>query len=535
VSASDAPALRLEGASAAGDGAGVRERLRALTPASADVWALVGLVALAAAIRIVTIDNQSFWMDESLTAYEASLPFGAMLNTVSHVETTPPLFFVLTWLWAKVFGTSEAALRSISTIAGITLVPLAYLSARELFSRRAGVIAAALVALNPFLVWYSQEARSYMLLAALTAAGFLWFVRSLALPSRRRLGWWALFSALALTTHFFAGFIVAPEAVWLLWRHRDRLVVAAVAATAVVQLAMLPFVVTDTGHGADWIIHVSRVHRVITAALELGVSILNRRGTTLEAMVGWVLLLGIVAALLVRSGDRRTRVGAVVAVSVAAFVILAPIALGFLGQDYFLTRNVIAAFVPMAVVLGGAFAAPRARVVGIVATVVLMVLFAFSGYIVQTRAYLERPQWRSVAQTLGATPVPRAVLVAGGSTANPLKIYMPGVNWVQPQRRHVRIQEIDIVGAFKPMSLQPSGQTLFGAAPRVAKGRPLPVAEAPPGTRLVLRMRVHNWVVARFVLERPRRLDVLQLLSMAHRYFSHTPISMLVFMQRPRR
>ena len=61
---------------------------------------------------------------DDLTAYVESC----------QVETTPPLYFVLIWLWAKVFGTGEVALRAISTLAGIALVPIAYMSARELVS-----------------------------------------------------------------------------------------------------------------------------------------------------------------------------------------------------------------------------------------------------------------------------------------------------------------------------------------------------------------------------------------------------------------
>jgi uncharacterized membrane protein len=158
LSTSEYPAERFAG-SRLGAGAGAR-------PIPADVWAVGVLVVLAAVIRIVTIDNQSLWRDEALTAYEAHLPFGAMLNTVAHVETTPPLYVVLIWAWAHLFGIGEVALRSVSTIAGIALVPIAYLCARELVSRRAGVVAAALVAVNPYLIWNSQEARAYMLLAA---------------------------------------------------------------------------------------------------------------------------------------------------------------------------------------------------------------------------------------------------------------------------------------------------------------------------------------------------------------------------------
>src|SRR5437763_5412630 len=174
-------------------------------PIAAEVWILAALIAVAAVIRLLVINNQSFWMDEALTSYETRIPFGAMINTVVHVETTPPLYFVLIWFWAHVFGSGEVALRMVSVLAGIALVPIAYLAARELVSRRAGAVAAAFVAVNPFLVWYSQEARAYMLLAALAGASFLWFVRARRDPSPRNLAWWAIWSSLALMTHYFAG------------------------------------------------------------------------------------------------------------------------------------------------------------------------------------------------------------------------------------------------------------------------------------------------------------------------------------------
>jgi len=214
-----------------------------LREVSLEGWVLLVLVVVAAAIRIITIDNQSFWADEALTAYEAGQSFTAMLHTITSIETTPPLYFVLIWIWSKAFGTSEVALRSISAMAGVATVPIAYLCARELIDRRAGLIAAALVAVNPFMIWYSQEARAYMLLAALSGASFLWFLRAGRDRSGRNLAWWAGFSAAALMTHFFAGFAIAPEAVWLLWACRSRATVLAVGVVAAVQVAMLPFAI----------------------------------------------------------------------------------------------------------------------------------------------------------------------------------------------------------------------------------------------------------------------------------------------------
>ena len=63
-----------------------------------DVWAVGLIFILAAAIRFATIAHQSYWTDEALTVYEVKLPFGGMLHTVAHIETTPPLYFALIFI-----------------------------------------------------------------------------------------------------------------------------------------------------------------------------------------------------------------------------------------------------------------------------------------------------------------------------------------------------------------------------------------------------------------------------------------------------
>src|SRR3977135_302007 len=139
----------------------------------------VALTLVAAALRFAGLASQSYWGDEALTVSEIRTPLDGMLSLVLGQETTPPLYFVLAWGWAKVFGSGEAGLRSLSALAGTSMVPLAYLAAARLFSRRVGVIAAALAALNPFLIWYSQEARAYAVYMTLTALSFLCFVLAL--------------------------------------------------------------------------------------------------------------------------------------------------------------------------------------------------------------------------------------------------------------------------------------------------------------------------------------------------------------------
>ncbi len=506
-------------------------------PIPAEVWITGVLVVVAAVIRIVVLTNQSYWMDEALTAYEAQLPLGAMLHTVAQVETTPPLYFVLVWTWAHLFGTGEAALRSVSMLAGVALVPLAYLSGRDLVSARAGMIAAALVTFNPFLIWYSQEARAYMLLAALSGASFLWFVRARRKPSRRNLAWWAIWSSLALMTHFFAGFLVAPEAVWLLWSARTRLTAGAVVAVGAVQVAMLPFALVDTGHGVGWIAQIPRHARVAQAISEWGVSIMYRRATLEEGMLGGAALVVAAGLLLALGGDPRARRGAAVAAVIGGAVWILPLLAALLGQDYFLSRNVIPAVVPLAVVLGAACAARRLRLLGGLLAVVLTAVFAYATIQVQTHAYLQRPDWRSVAHALGTTVVPRAILAANGTTADPLKIYLPHVSWVQLPTQEVWVQEIDVVGDRKQLPLRPVRIVLPKQAPILLtrRGAPTPALEAPRGARLVDRFIVRNWVVGRFVLDHPRRMSVRQLIALAPEYFHRTPAALMVFFQRPER
>jgi 4-amino-4-deoxy-L-arabinose transferase-like glycosyltransferase len=509
--------------------------LTAVREVPADIWALIGLVALATLIRVLVIDNQSFWMDEALTAYETHSSFGGMLGTVAHIETTPPLYFVLIWAWAHLFGSTEVGLRSLSTLAGIALVPIAFVAARELVSRWAGVLAAAFVAVNPFLVWYSQEARAYMLLAALSGASFLWFNRARYQPTRRNVAWWTACSSLAVMTHFFAGFLVAPEALWLLWVSRTRLVIAGVVVVAVVQAAMLPLALTDTGHGTGWIARVPKTSRLSTMAVEWSVSLLNRRVSVPVGLAAGAAFVGVIALLIVVGADRRTREGAGVAAAIAGFVVVAPLVLGVLGHDYFLSRNEIPAVVPIATVVAAACAAPRARALGTAVAIGLLILFSWATLQVQTHAYLERPDWRNVARALGPATTTRAIYAADGATADPLKVYLSHVSWVQPQQRTVRIGEVDVVGATKRLALA-AGQTSAATAastPPPTRGRPVPRSVAPPGARLVARFRVDNWIVARFALTHPIRVNIQQLVRRAPRYFRATPRSLLLFFQQP--
>lgn len=491
---------------------------------SGAAWVLGGLIVLGAVLRFTTVGSQSYWADEALTVYEVHLPFGSMLSAVAHLETTPPLYFILAWAWAQVFGLGEAGLRSLSAVAGVAVIPITYLCARDLISRRAGLIAAALATVNPFLIWYSQEARSYMLLIALTGASLLWAIRSEREPSRRHVVLWAVFSALALATHFFAGFLIAPEALWLLWSVRSRLVVGASVALGAVQVALLPLVAQDTGHGVGWIHAIPRLTRIAQVPTEFGVMTLYRHVSVTEGLVGGAIVLVVGSALIAVAGGPEERRGARIAGAMAAVVILVPLVLGLAdaSDDVFLVRNLSPAWIPLAIVLGAACAAPRARDLGMVAATVLLVLFVVAQVQIQTEPVYQRADWRGVAHALGTTSEPRAILVAGGAEADALKVMVPRVRWNQPLgTTRVLVDEVDVVGSIARAPLR---------GPHHPEGRALP-RDVVRGAILLGGNWVRNFYVTRYELVKPWRFDTVQISARAGRFFrQRAPKQLLILL-----
>src|SRR5437764_4649758 len=217
--------------------------------------AVAALAILAAVLRFALIGHQGFWFDEGNTSLLVHFSPGKMLGLIPKSESTPPLYYCVAWVWARLFGYTETPLRALSALAGTAVVPVVYGAGAKLISRRAGLIAAALAACNPLLIWYSQEARSYELLVLLSSATVLAFAYARDDPTPRAVAAWVLSCALALATHYYAFLVVAPEAAWLLAMHRRRRpMLVAVAVLAVWGLALLALALHQNAYGrTNWI------------------------------------------------------------------------------------------------------------------------------------------------------------------------------------------------------------------------------------------------------------------------------------------
>jgi 4-amino-4-deoxy-L-arabinose transferase-like glycosyltransferase len=410
---------------------------------------LAGLIAAAAAVRLIAIGEQSFWLDESFTVDLVNRSFGDMLSGVASTESTPPLYYALAWLWAKLFGDGEAGLRSLSALFGTLAVPVAWRAAREWFaSPRAGLIAAALVAFNPFFVWYSQEARSYSLLVLAAALTLLFLGRALRERTARAFALWALAAALALLTHYFAAFLLVPEAVLLVWATRERAAWAAAGAVAALGAALAPLAIhqRDLGH-TEFIADLGLGGRIADLPKKLVTGELGTPTPLIGPLAGLIAAAAIVWA--VRSGGDRRRALTLLAITAAAGAV--PLVLALAGTDYLLPRNVIALYIPVIlVVAAGLAAAGRAGVVGAAAICAV----ALTVDVEVTRdTKLQRDDWRGAASALGTPSEPRAVVVSPDYARKPLRLYAGSLPPLPPG---TTVSEVDVIVNARPPAAPPA-------------------------------------------------------------------------------
>lgn len=182
--------------------------------------ALIIILLLAFALRMYRLDFFSLRGDESFTVLFVQKPLAQMWDEILTVEPNPPVMYFLLRAWIAVAGAGEFATRYLSAFFGVLCVALVYRFARQIFSplsrweratclhanlwqsqtqergvttRRGlgsegtggegtavevvGLIAAFLIAINPYQIWHSQDVRNYTEWPALSLLALVFFWR----------------------------------------------------------------------------------------------------------------------------------------------------------------------------------------------------------------------------------------------------------------------------------------------------------------------------------------------------------------------
>ena len=193
-------------------------------PVSSARRVLLAIIILGAALRLFQLGAESFWFDEAYSVWVARHSLVWQFS-LSMQRIFPLLYYVLLHFWLRL-GSSELVVRALSALVGIGSIAALYALARDLFDRRTGLLSAFFLAVSPLHLWFSQEARMYILAAGLgicSAHCLLLALRTYAQPGseQRRRPWlwlgYIVSTALAVNAHYFALFLIPFHNLFVLY------------------------------------------------------------------------------------------------------------------------------------------------------------------------------------------------------------------------------------------------------------------------------------------------------------------------------
>src|SRR3990167_3456876 len=173
-------------------------------------------------LRLVNLD-QSLWLDEAINInFVKSLSFKELILNYSLSDLPPPLFHVLLKSWISLFGSSEIAIRFPSIIFGVGTVFITYLIGKKLFETKTALIASTLIATAPLHIYYSQEARMYMMAAFLASLSCYFFITILEKDSL--ISWFGFVTSTTLMLYSdYLPYVLIPLFVFYLFINRRNI------------------------------------------------------------------------------------------------------------------------------------------------------------------------------------------------------------------------------------------------------------------------------------------------------------------------
>ncbi len=261
---------------------------------------LLAILLLGLGLRFWHLDSKPLWLDEVLSALftlgrsyqdiprEQFFPLTALdqlftlqpettcsqiAQTIATESVHPPLFFCLMHRWLSLLQPHNDhwiwAIRSLPALLGVGAIGASYYLNRVAFSKSAGLASAALMAVSPFAVYLSQEARHYtlpMLLITLALAGLVQMQQDLTRQAFRPWVWlgWVALNSIGLYVHYFFALAVVAQVVtlggWMLIGqrrplHHWGLLGGAIAGIILSYLPWLPTMISHAGRPeTDWLI-----------------------------------------------------------------------------------------------------------------------------------------------------------------------------------------------------------------------------------------------------------------------------------------
>jgi len=329
---------------------------------------IVGLLTLLSLYLRTRSLGASLWMDEGLSIGIAGQPFFDIPGVLRQ-DGSPPLYYLMLHVWMELVGNSPADTQGMSVAIALLSVPGGLWAGWSLFGRRAGLMCAALAAVNPFLTAYAQETRMYSLMVVLSLLATAAFLHVFVYRDRRYLPLFAALLAAMLYTHSWgifatAGAVLTFAAIWIRSDERGPLLKDAAIGFGIAFLLYLPWIPTllyQAAHtGAPWL-NPPR----FGVAIQVSKSLLG--GGTVTVALVLAAGSGIAAIVMGKTGERERR-----AIYAAAAIGVFTLAVAWLFSQIspaWTTRYLGVALGPLLIIAAVGLA--RAGTLGLVAFVIV--------------------------------------------------------------------------------------------------------------------------------------------------------------------
>lgn len=422
---------------------------------------LAGIVAVAVGVRLYRLDAQSLWYDDfnSITGLHAHDLATYLIHVRNFNSEHVPLYFLIEYVWGRLAGTSPSSIRLLSVFFGVSTVPLVYLFGRDIYGKKAGLIAALCLALSPIHIFNSQAIRPYSLVVLLAALSLWALVRA---SQGRGATWWAVnfvANVLLIWTHVFGLLLVLVQGcllgVFLRGRRRQAVVWVALHLLALIPWAWWVHTMPSMREQSYAMYHAPSVRNVFNDlvgddAVNLNVELLPLERTWgfmpersarvfLRAhtwfdrglVLAFCLCIGWVAAKLVRSRaeagggprDDRARASAessTLLLFVAFLPVLALAALSYVWRPCIFPRYTLHSSLALYVMAGGAIQSIRGPGPRRCAVAVLVLLYGYQ--LSLTLPSATRTNWLEAAEYVRSDATSRDMIFVGRSgagSANP--------------------------------------------------------------------------------------------------------------------
>jgi uncharacterized membrane protein len=264
-------------------------------------WLAPAVILFGTLLRFLTLGVKSYWLDEVMMLRAAGGGLDTLIAQINNGR--PPVYTVMAYFWMQLFGSSEAATRSLSAIFGSLALIGIYLVGKELLGRRVGLIATFIMAVSEFQIDQSQNFRYYAMFLFFALISYLALWRALHTGKPR---YWVIYVVSAVATfytHTHGVFIIAAQGlffVFLFRRFRSAWLVW-LASQVVIFLGILPGLLlafTGASSGTSNVFQWIRDPKLYTPLITLVKFILPGRHAPVLITIAGALAFGLIGAVL---------------------------------------------------------------------------------------------------------------------------------------------------------------------------------------------------------------------------------------------